>query len=29
VNLDYGSRLLAVEQILENMGEVGHGSYTP
>lgn len=29
VNLDYGRRLLAVEQVFENMGEVGHGSYTP
>jgi hypothetical protein len=30
MNLDYGRRLLAVEQRFEKMvGEIGHGSYAP
>jgi len=29
VNLDHSCCLLTVEQRLENLGEVGHGSYTP
>ena len=29
MDFDMSCRLLAVEQLFENMGEVGHGSYTP